>query len=102
MIPGGQAMSSIRIPISANRLPDEEIPPLENGDRLNRAEFERRYEAMPGVKKVLDVLREGIASPEHVAFVKELAARRGSSRPINARRACHGSAAIHCGATDSL
>ena len=29
--------------------------------------------------KVLDVLREGIASPEHEAFVKELAARRGSS-----------------------
>lgn len=27
------------------------LPPLENGDRLTRAEFERRYEAMPGVKK---------------------------------------------------
>lgn len=27
------------------------IPPLEPGDRLSRAEFERRYEAMPGVKK---------------------------------------------------
>jgi Uma2 family endonuclease len=27
------------------------IPPLENGDRLTRAEFERRYEAMPDVKK---------------------------------------------------
>ncbi len=26
-------------------------PPLENGDRLTRAEFERRYEAMPNVKK---------------------------------------------------
>ena len=25
----------------------EEIPPLENGDRLTRAEFERRYNAMP-------------------------------------------------------
>jgi len=25
--------------------------PLENGDRLTRIEFERRYEAMPGVKK---------------------------------------------------
>src|SRR5437660_4291177 len=23
------------------------VPPLENGDRLSRAEFERRYEAMP-------------------------------------------------------
>jgi hypothetical protein len=27
------------------------IPPLENGDRLNRFEFERRYNAMPAVKK---------------------------------------------------
>ncbi|MDR3634529.1 MAG: Uma2 family endonuclease [Isosphaeraceae bacterium] len=30
---------------------DEIIPPLENGDRLSRAEFERRYDAMPGLKK---------------------------------------------------
>jgi Uma2 family endonuclease len=27
------------------------IPPLENGDRLRRDEFLRRYEAMPGLKK---------------------------------------------------
>lgn len=27
------------------------IPPLENGDRLTRAEFERRYDAMPTLKK---------------------------------------------------
>lgn len=27
------------------------IPPLENGDRLSRDEFERRYDAMPHVKK---------------------------------------------------
>jgi Uma2 family endonuclease len=27
------------------------VPPLENGDRLTRAEFERRYDAMPGLKK---------------------------------------------------
>ena len=26
------------------------IPPLENGDRLNRYEFERRYDAMPNLK----------------------------------------------------
>ncbi len=30
---------------------DNEIPPLEAGDRLTRAEFERRYKAMPGLKK---------------------------------------------------
>ncbi len=27
------------------------IPPLENGDRLTRTEFERRYDAMPHLKK---------------------------------------------------
>jgi Uma2 family endonuclease len=27
------------------------VPPLESGDRLTRAEFERRYEAMPHLKK---------------------------------------------------
>src|SRR5690349_12283673 len=34
------------------------VPPLENGDRLTRAEFERRYAAMPHVKKA--ELIEGI------------------------------------------
>lgn len=29
----------------ARRLPA--VPPLENGDRLSRNQFERRYEAMP-------------------------------------------------------
>lgn len=40
------------------------IPPLENGDRLSRSEFERRYHAMPQVKKA--ELIEGVtymASP---------------------------------------
>jgi Uma2 family endonuclease len=40
------------------------IPPLESGDRLTRNEFERRYNAMPDVKKV--ELIEGVvyvASP---------------------------------------
>jgi Uma2 family endonuclease len=35
------------------------VPPLENGDRLTRAEFERRYEAMPELRKA--ELIEGIA-----------------------------------------
>jgi len=30
---------------------DEALPTLENGDRLTRAEFERRYDAMPELKK---------------------------------------------------
>jgi Uma2 family endonuclease len=29
----------------------EQLPPLESGDRLTRTEFERRYEAMPHLKK---------------------------------------------------
>lgn len=40
------------------------IPPLENGDRLSQAEFERRYQAMPQVRKA--ELIEGVtymASP---------------------------------------
>lgn len=32
-------------------LDDDEVLPLENGDRLTRAEFERRYDAMPDLKK---------------------------------------------------
>jgi len=31
--------------------PQFAIPPLENGDRLSRAEFERRYVTMPELKK---------------------------------------------------
>ncbi|MBA3272779.1 MAG: Uma2 family endonuclease [Chthoniobacterales bacterium] len=41
-------------PITDRRL----IPPLESGDRLTRAEFERRYSAMPQIKKA--ELIEGI------------------------------------------
>jgi Uma2 family endonuclease len=37
---------------------EETVPILENGDRLTRPEFERRYEAMPHVKKA--ELIEGI------------------------------------------
>jgi Uma2 family endonuclease len=31
--------------------PDDRLPPLEPGDHLSRPEFERRYEAMPHIKK---------------------------------------------------
>src|SRR6516164_2779902 len=31
--------------------PPDGIPPLESGDRLSRAEFERRYDAMPELKR---------------------------------------------------
>ncbi len=38
--------------------PGSTIPPLENGDKLTRIEFERRYEKMPKLKKA--ELIEGI------------------------------------------
>jgi Uma2 family endonuclease len=36
---------------AAGAVGPERIPPLENGDRLTRPEFERRYDAMPNLKK---------------------------------------------------
>jgi Uma2 family endonuclease len=46
---------------------DRPLPPLEAGDRLSRAEFERRYEAMPHLKKA--ELIEGIVyMPAAVRF----------------------------------
>lgn len=30
---------------------DQKVPPLENGDRLSRPEFERRYTATPDRRK---------------------------------------------------
>jgi Uma2 family endonuclease len=44
-------MASVSTPHRAKHPHDDAIPPLENGDRLTRAEFERRYDAMPGLKK---------------------------------------------------
>lgn len=37
--------------MTSTRQPSSVIPPLENGDRLTRSEFERRYAAMPGLHK---------------------------------------------------
>lgn len=48
--------------------PPRRIPPLETGDRLTQREFERRYCAMPGVKKA--ELIEGVVhmpTPVHFA-----------------------------------
>ncbi|UZQ53442.1 Uma2 family endonuclease [Trichothermofontia sichuanensis B231] len=51
----------VKVPIS-----HPPLPPLESGDRLSRAEFERRYAAMPQLRKA--ELIEGVvyvASPLH-------------------------------------
>jgi Uma2 family endonuclease len=48
----GAAMNPLRTEPSGWPAPrSAEIPPLEPGDRLTRDEFERRYEAMPHLKK---------------------------------------------------
>jgi hypothetical protein len=43
------------------------IPPLENGDRLSRAEFERRYVAMPNLKKA-ELIEGVVYMPSPVRF----------------------------------
>jgi hypothetical protein len=49
------------------------IPPLENGDRLTRAEFERRYDAMPelveGEVYMPSPVRHGRHSHPHTRLV---------------------------------
>ena len=69
------------------------VPPLENGDQLTRPEFERRYEAMPHLKKA--ELIEGVVympSPvrhkghglEHIALSTWLGVYTASTRGIEA------------------
>jgi Uma2 family endonuclease len=53
--------------------PVRRIPPLENGDRLSRAEFYRRWEAMPHLKHAERI--EGVVS------MQAAARRRGHSQP---------------------
>ncbi len=49
--------------------PSERIPPLENGDRLTRDEFERRYEAMPQVKKA-ELIEGVVYMPSPVSHLR--------------------------------
>src|SRR5262249_35635889 len=43
------------------------LPPLQNGDRLSRAEFERRYDAMPHLKKA-ELIEGVVYMPSPVSF----------------------------------
>lgn len=64
-------MSAVTLPASQNRgQPD--TPPLEDGDRLNRAEFERRYDAMPNVKKA-ELIEGEVHMPSPVGFERHAA-----------------------------
>ena len=51
--------------LTRSAAPPSGIPPLENGDRLTRDEFERRYSAMPDVKAELIDGRVYMPSPVH-------------------------------------
>lgn len=42
-------------------------PPLENGDRLNRYEFERRYAAMPNLKNA-ELIEGVVYTPAALRF----------------------------------
>lgn len=53
-----QTAQKITPSIPKDALSQTAIPPLQNGDHLTRAEFERRYDAMPNLKKA--ELIEGI------------------------------------------
>ncbi len=44
-------VAQVQRPARRVAAPMIDLPPLENGERLTRAEFERRYEAMPHIKK---------------------------------------------------
>ena len=43
------------------------VPPLQNGDRLTRAEFERRFDATPGLKKA-ELIEGVVYMPPPVSF----------------------------------
>lgn len=45
------ALADVAAERTHDRPPATRVPPLESGDHLSRAEFERRYEAMPDLKK---------------------------------------------------
>ena len=51
--------------------PPGTLPPLENGDRLTRSDFEQRYDAMPYVKKA--ELIEGIAEQSQALRLTRIA-----------------------------
>ena len=47
----------------------EAVPPLQQGDRLTRTEFERRYDAVPDLKKA-ELIEGTVSMPSPVTIVK--------------------------------
>jgi Uma2 family endonuclease len=60
-------MASVSTKARNQREPEDAIPPLENGDRLSRTEFERRYDAMPGLKKA-ELIEGVVYTPSPVRY----------------------------------
>src|SRR6185437_13644521 len=60
-----QLQGEMTVSVISHRVP--RIPPLEPGDHLTRHEFERRYEAMPGVKKA-ELIEGVVYMPSPVRF----------------------------------
>ncbi|HTE20588.1 MAG TPA: Uma2 family endonuclease [Armatimonadota bacterium] len=58
--------TSLTVPDSVV-LPEPRLPPLQNGDRLTRDDFERRYEAMPDCKKA-ELIEGVVYMPSPVLF----------------------------------
>ena len=61
-------MSRVTIPNTPNR-GQRDTPPLEDGDRLRRSEFERRYDAMPNVKKA-ELIEGEVHMPSPVGWTR--------------------------------
>lgn len=61
------AVSTTTLTSSVER--DNAMLPLENGDRLSRAEFERRYEAMPHLKKA-ELIEGVVYVPSPVRYLQ--------------------------------
>ena len=57
----------IRSQPTARTVDMKKIPPLENGDRLTRQEFERRYDAMPHIKKA-ELIEGVVYMPSPIRF----------------------------------
>jgi Uma2 family endonuclease len=62
-------MSAPRLPSAARQPSPDQVPPLEPGDRLTRDEFERRYEAMPHLKKA-ELIEGVVYMPSPVRFLR--------------------------------
>lgn len=62
------AIPKIKFPASATPV-DADIPPLNPGDHLSRAEFHRRYQAHPEIKKA-ELIEGVVYMPSPIRFTK--------------------------------